>query len=100
MARKGELWLMAYKYEVQESFLQIGKYQKAMEDKDTFLVENGAKILKLEGDLLNKSEKLRITNNYYFELGQRASHFEHTAKESEEVVSSLRDKMISLFDLV
>lgn len=59
MAREEEMLLMAYKHKVQESHLPIEKYQKDVKDKDAILTKNKAKILKLEGDLLNKFEKLR-----------------------------------------
>lgn len=47
LVREGELSLRVYKCEVQVSHFKIMKCQKAIEDKDVFLVENKAKILKL-----------------------------------------------------
>lgn len=54
----------AYKHEVQASLLYITKYQKAVEEKDALLVEKEAKILKFEGNMLDKFEKLRKENSY------------------------------------
>lgn len=59
--------LRVYKCEVQASRLQIAKYQKAIEDKDVILTKNKPIILHLEGDMLNKSKKLKKANYYAFE---------------------------------
>lgn len=55
LTRQGELSLNEYKCEVQESCLQIAKYQKAIEDKYAILVENEAKILSLKDELSPKN---------------------------------------------
>lgn len=54
---EGEISLRAYKHKVQDSHLQIEKYQKAVEDKD-ILIKNAAKIMALERDVLDKSYRL------------------------------------------
>lgn len=62
MAKEGELSLKAYKREVQANFLDIA--EKVIEDNDIFLIEKKAKILKLEGNMLDKFEKK--AEKYYF----------------------------------
>lgn len=74
LAREGEISFKAYKHKVHECCLQIVKYQKDVKDKDTFLVENETKILSLEGDVLNKSKKLKKAKNYANEYDKRISH--------------------------
>lgn len=96
MARESELSLKAYKCKVQTSHLQIAKYQKAIQDKNALFVKNKAKVLKLKGDLLDKSKKLRKMDNYCFEQEQRAAHFEQVAKEAKVTVSLLKDQMTSM----
>lgn len=66
MAKKGDLSLRAYKHEVQAICLQIVKYYKAVEDKDTLFAEYSKKFFKMEDGLLDKSLKLEKTNSYYF----------------------------------
>lgn len=83
MEREDKLSLRAYKHEVQESCLQIVKYQEAKEDKDAILVENRAKILSLGGDILDKFEKLKKAENY-------------TEENAKAIASSLRDQITTL----
>lgn len=71
-----------------------------MKDKVVLLTEYGAKVLKLEGDLLYKIENLKKVDIYYFEQSQRVCHIEQAVKEVEKTAISLKDQMISLFDLV
>lgn len=46
-----------------------------MEDKDSLLLENEAKILSLEGDVLDKFEKLRNANSFTYKLGIRVTDY-------------------------
>lgn len=65
LVRKGELSLRAYKHKVQEGY----------RGQEYLLAKNEAKILKLEGDMFDKSKKLEKEDNYAFKQGQRISHF-------------------------
>lgn len=49
------------------SSLQIEKYQKTIKKKDALVIENKAKILKIESYLLDKSKRLRKMDKYYIE---------------------------------
>lgn len=66
LAIKCELLLKAYKCEVQESFLQIAKYQKVVEDKNAFLIDNEVKLLSLESNVLDMFKKLKKEDNYAY----------------------------------
>lgn len=53
-----------------QSFLQIEKYLKDMEENDALFAKYSAKLLKMEVNLLDKVKKLRKIGSYYFKQGQ------------------------------
>lgn len=64
------------------------------------MVENEAKILKLEGDLLDKSKNIRKTYIYCFKQGKQAKHFEQLTKEAEDRAYTLQGQLCTMSDKV
>lgn len=64
------------------------------------MVEKYAKILKLEGDLIDKSEKLRKVDTYCFEKGQVTKHFEELVMEVEDRARTLQGQLCALLNQV
>lgn len=62
-----------------------------MEEKDALIAKYETKFLKLEGDLLDKSEKLKKANNYCFEQGKYAGHLEEKANTLKSQMNVLLD---------
>lgn len=74
---------------------------------DTLFLKNKAKIIRLEGDFLDKYEMFKNVDSFSYDLGLKVSHYEEEAKETKALASSLKDhmsllkeKMSLLFELV
>lgn len=52
----------------------------------------------MEGDLLDKAEKLRKVENYYFEHGQWENHSEQMEKEANKNYTLLGNQMSLLLN--
>lgn len=67
-----------------------------MEDKDSLLLENEAKILSLEGDVFDNFEKLRNANSFAYKLGIRVTDYKEWTREAKELAIPLQDQIILL----
>lgn len=70
--------------------------QKVIEDKDTLLNINKARIFHLKGDMLDKSEKLKKADKYVAEQKAKTTWLEEELKKAQAKMAKARATMDSL----
>lgn len=71
-------------------------HEKAMVEKEEFLHQSEAKILSLEGNILDKSKKLNKVDNFTDEKISIATHYIEETEKAKTLTIFLQGQMSSL----